>query len=121
MGCRTPRDFLYAMELRELTSKTSKYDKLLTAAIPVYSREKMGVKRYTPDVMLDYEDMIYSLLIQENAFIYMCGSIRSCQGIESALASIVQSCSEYDLTLTRDNNIIKKHKEEGRIKQDMFR
>ncbi len=120
MGCRTPSDFLYAMELRELASKTSRYDKLLTAVIPVYSRENMGVKRYIQDVMLDYEDMIYYLLIQENAFIYMCGSIRSCQGTESALASIVQSCSEYDLTFIQDNNIIKKHKEEGRIKQDMF-
>ncbi|CAF1640824.1 unnamed protein product [Adineta ricciae] len=120
MGCRTPNDFVYAMELRELTSKTSRHDKLFTAVIPVYSREKMGVKRYIQDAMLTYEDMIYSLLNQENAFIYMCGSVRSCQGIESALASIVQSCNEYDLTLTQANNIIKQYKEDGRIKQDMF-
>ena len=120
MGCRTPNDFLYAMELRELTSKTSRYDKLFNAVIPVYSREKTGVKRYVQDAMLTYEDMIYSLLNQENAFIYMCGSVRSCQGIESTLASILQTCNEYELTLTQANNIIKQYKEDGRIKQDMF-
>ncbi|CAF1461115.1 unnamed protein product [Adineta steineri] len=70
--------------------------------------------------MLDYEDMIYSILNDDNAFVYMCGSTRSCQGIESTLASILQSCGEDDLTFIQATNRIKEYKEFGRIKQDMF-
>jgi sulfite reductase alpha subunit-like flavoprotein len=64
--------------------------------------------------------MIHSLLTEENAFVYMCGSIRSCQGIESALASILQSCSGEHLTSIHANNLLKEHKELDRIKQNMF-
>ena len=120
MGCRTQSDFLYAKELRALTQNTNRDVRLFTAVIPVYSRENTVVKRYIQDVMLEYETMIYSMLTQENALIYMCGSTRSCQGIESALASILQSCGEDDLTPIQANNCIKEYKELGRIKQDMF-
>lgn len=120
MGCRTQKDFLYAKELEALTSETNRNDKLLTAVIPVFSRTNAGAKRYIQDAMLEYESMIYSILTQENAFVYMCGSIRSCQGIESALASTVQSCNPDRLTQWDVTNIIKQFKESGRIKQDMF-
>ena len=120
MGCRTAGDFLYAKELHELTSGTSAKDKLFTAVIPVYSRENLDAKWYIQDAMIDYESLICSLLMEENAFIYMCGSTRSCQGIESALASILQSGSEYDLTVMQANHLIKEYKKQGRIKQDMF-
>ena len=120
MGCRTQKDFLYAKELQALTSKTDRNDKLFTAVIPVYSRENTIIKRYIQDVMFEYETMIYSMLTHEDAIVYMCGSTRSCQGIESALASILQSCGEEDLTLIQASNRIKQYKEWGRIKQDMF-
>ncbi|CAF1418887.1 unnamed protein product [Adineta steineri] len=120
MGCRSSSDFLYAKELQSLTSQRGRGNKLLTAVIPVYSRENVVVKRYIQDVMLDYEDMIYSMLNDDNAFVYMCGSTRSCQGIESTLASILQSCGEDDLTFIQATNRIKEYKEFGRIKQDMF-
>ncbi|CAF0903209.1 unnamed protein product [Adineta steineri] len=120
MGYRTENDFLYAEELKALTSKTGKTNKLITAVIPVYSRENGVNRRHVQDAMLDYESMIYSLLTEKNAVVYMCGSTRACQGIESTLASIIESCSENNLTLMQANNIIQEYKALGRIKQDMF-
>lgn len=120
MGCRTASDFLYARELQALTSRPGEHDKLLSAVIPVYSRENVALKRYIQDVMLDYDSTIFSILSDDNAFVYMCGSTRSCQGIESTLASILQSCSQEPLSSSQANQRIKEFKEFGRIKQDMF-
>ncbi|CAF3879288.1 unnamed protein product [Adineta steineri] len=120
MGCRSSSDFLYAKELQSRTSQRGESNKLFTAVIPVYSRENAVVKRYIQDVMLEYEDMIYSILSDDNAFVYMCGSTRSCQGIESTLASILQSCGEDNLTFIQATNLVKQYKQFGRIKQVMF-
>ena len=120
MGCRTPKDFLYANELQELTSTNNHNEKLLTAVIPVYSREHAGGKRYIQDALLEYDQMVYSMLTNDSALIYMCGSTRSCQGIEAALGSIVQSSTEESLTHMQAMEVIRELKENGRIRQDMF-
>ena len=120
MGCRTPSDFLYAAELNEMTTRRDGDGRLLTAVIPVYSRLKINGKRYIQDAMLDYETLICSMLMQEHAFVYMCGSTRSCQGIEAALATILQSSTSENLTQRQAIDSITTLKERGRIKQDMF-
>lgn len=120
MGCRTQNDFMYANELREITSTNNRNDKLLTAVIPVYSRENAGAKRYIQDAILEHDQMVYSMLTEGDALIYMCGSTRSCQGLEAALGSVIQSCASESLTQMEAMDVIKQLKESGRLWQDMF-
>jgi sulfite reductase alpha subunit-like flavoprotein len=120
MGCRSANDFLYANELRGLTSSNNRKDKLLSAVIPVFSRENTNGRRYIQDAILEHDRLVYSMLTKKNALIYMCGSTRSCQGLEAALGSIMQLSSPKSLTQTEAMDVIKQLKESGRIRQDMF-
>ncbi|CAF3904232.1 unnamed protein product [Rotaria sp. Silwood1] len=120
MGCRTPNDFLYAKELESISCNTDNNENILTTVVPVYSRGTSAAKRYVQDAMFDYEALIYSIVKHENGFIYMCGSTRACQGVESALASIIENCSEDGITSEEAADFIKRLKENGKIKQDMF-
>ncbi|CAF1285155.1 unnamed protein product [Adineta steineri] len=119
-GCRTKNDFLFAKELQLLNYEKNSSNKLLTFIIPVYSREKSAAKRYVQDAMLDYQQLISSIIKNENSFIYMCGSTRACQSIESTLASILEISNNDTLTSDQANYQIQQFKQSGKIKQDMF-
>jgi sulfite reductase alpha subunit-like flavoprotein len=122
MGCRSPVDFLFAQELQALSNHVNGGKNIFTKVVPVYSRENAGAKQYVQHAMLDHEELIYSVLTHKNGFIYMCGSTRACKGIESSLASILQSFSAATsyTTLNDANRILLEMKEKGAIKQDMF-
>ncbi|CAF3342184.1 unnamed protein product [Rotaria socialis] len=119
IGVRTPNALLFAKELQDIINETNDR-RLLTAIIPVYSRARPGTKKYIQEVMSEYKHMVYSILIQQNAYIYICGSIQSCLDIESALASIIQLCHPNKLTQLEAMNIIKQLAETGRLRKDMY-
>lgn len=119
-GCRTRRDYLYAKELQKLSEDDDKNGQLLTYVVPVYSREHGAAKRYIQDAMLDHEKLIYSIMNNDNAFIYMCGSTRACQGVESALVSILETSSNRLITSDDAQLRLKNLKRNGKIRQDMF-
>ena len=120
MGCRTPDDFLHAEELQTLMTTTEENEQIFTDIIPVFSRGNNGAKRYIQHAMLDYEQLIYSMITKDNSFIYMCGSTRACQSIESALASILETSSQDKRSTKEANDYVQKLKQTGVIKQDMF-
>ena len=122
MGCRTATDFLFAQELRSLCDEAQKDQRIFTKVIPVFSRTRTGPKRYVQHAMLDQDELIHSILMDKMSFIYMCGSTRSCQGIEASLAAILQSFSTGSdlITIEDAKQTITKMKENGKIRQDIF-
>jgi sulfite reductase alpha subunit-like flavoprotein len=115
-GCRTPTDFLFAQELQSLRDE----HRIFTSIIPVYSRANTAAKQYVQDAVFDHPQLIHSILTNEQSFIYMCGSTRACQGIESALASVLQMSSNGTINAEESKQKIDTLKQNGKIKQDMF-
>ena len=114
-GCRTPNDFLYHGELKKLSQ-----DKLITDLVPAFSRLKEGEKRYVQNEMMLHDQKIYSMITDNNAYIYMCGSAAACMAIEKTLAMILESRHYTNLTFGEAKEWIKKLKKSGRIQLEMF-
>jgi NADPH-ferrihemoprotein reductase len=87
-GCRSAdSDYLYQDELAELQSSLSKTLEVVTA----FSRTEMNVsggKMYVQDRVREHEEAVVRLLVEENAYFYVCGSANMARD----LAGVVGDC-----------------------------
>ena len=121
IGCRTPNDLPYADELKKLTQSTSKvHHQVLSEVIPVYSRVPGHQKRYVQDEIPLFEQKIYSFLTDTHSFVFICGSVQACIGVERGLASVIESCQPGKPTRTAAEECIKRMKRTGKIQLEMF-
>lgn len=90
-GCRnSSQDFLYGDEFSQWTESLGHCFSLTTA----FSRDGLQ-KRYVQDAILDDAEAICRLLIDENAYFYICGSAAMARDVSSAIAKIMMARQDW--------------------------
>ena len=109
-GCRDrKKDFLHQAELEQF-----KRDKVLTELFVSFSREQNKVK-YVQDLLLENATELTRLIVEEGAYVYVCGDAKNMgKGVHDKLTSMVSS-SGLDGAAK-----LKKMTLEGKYKQDLW-
>ncbi len=92
-GCRNPsQDLLYADEFSQWAETLGKSFEMTTA----FSRPDHGRKRYVQDAICDEADAVCKLLIDDNAYFYICGSAAMARDVGSIVAKILMAKMGWD-------------------------
>lgn len=85
-GCRHPsKDFLYRSELKTAVSNSS-----LTQLHTAFSRERPSEPPvYVQHQLQSFGDQLWSLLSDQRAFIYVCGSVRMGRQVKQAMLNVI--------------------------------
>jgi NADPH-ferrihemoprotein reductase len=81
-GCRNESDYIYKSELEAL-SKGSEGIEVVTA----FSRQ--GEKKYVQDKIAEREEEIVRLLVEENAYFYICGSAAMARDVKARVEGML--------------------------------
>ncbi|KAJ3371482.1 lanosterol 14-alpha-demethylase [Kappamyces sp. JEL0680] len=82
-GCRNEDDFLCRQKLEGYVA-----DGTLCGLHVAYSRPADGAKTYVQDVLYANKELLYPLIVDQNAHIYVCGSTSLSRGIKTSLDRI---------------------------------
>ncbi|KAK4539876.1 hypothetical protein LTR36_010270 [Oleoguttula mirabilis] len=115
-GCRNPeQDFIYEEEFTDLASQLGDSFSL----VPAFSRpERVEDKRYVQDRIMEDPEAICNLLVDQNAYLYICGSAAMARDVSDAVAKVVmsrQGWSEADMREFAD-----RQKRQKRWMQDVW-
>lgn len=121
-GIRTKRvDFLYGDEWHQIQSRLENAGQsdiftLHTAVSrPSASAEK---KKYVQDVVLEEKAHVMSLLQEDKASLYICGSVKLSVGVTGVIKQLLES--EYSWDPSRCEQYINDLKASGRWKEDVW-
>ena len=91
-GCRSPEEFIYREELSALQSATSTSTSKSSSTsnkngaikiVTAFSRfGKEGERGYVQDKLQEREEEVVRLLVEENAYFYICGSAAMARGVK---------------------------------------
>ena len=99
-GCRrSDEDFLYKEELNEAVK-----GKYLSELITAFSREQAH-KVYVQDRLRERGEEIGKLLLDEGAYLYICGSHNMGKSVNEVLANALGSKDQLD-RLQKDGHIV---------------
>lgn len=88
-GCRNPdQDFIYANEFADMQTKLGDSFTMTTAFSRPDNRED---KRYVQDCVAHDAETVCNLLVDSNAYFYICGSAAMARDVTDAVAKIVMS------------------------------
>ncbi|KAJ6641917.1 Nitric oxide synthase, brain [Pseudolycoriella hygida] len=91
-GCRSKNvDYLYEEEHRRLL-KTGIIDKVFVA----YSREDKQKKTYVQDEMYTQRSLVFRLLEEDGAHVYVCGDAEMAEGVRKSLLQVYTSEGSLD-------------------------
>jgi NADPH-ferrihemoprotein reductase len=93
-GCRSPQDFLYQDSLQSLQESNKEME-----VIPAFSRTEMNGrlgKAYVQDKVEEREEQVVRLLMEENAYFYICGSAGMARDVAARLGESVRKRMEWD-------------------------
>lgn len=83
-GCRSPaKDFIYADEFAAFAKILDGYFSLSTA----FSRPDVGPGRYVQDAILEEADEMCDLLLEQNAYFYICGSAAMARDVTTTIGN----------------------------------
>jgi NADPH-ferrihemoprotein reductase len=81
-GCRSPSDFIYSSELTSLASSSGNQIEI----IPAFSRYGDVKERgYVQNKIAEKEQEILKLLLEQNAYFYICGSAAMARGVKATV------------------------------------
>jgi NADPH-ferrihemoprotein reductase len=81
-GCRNQSDYIYKSELDALQNSTPGIE-----VIEAFSRS--GEKKYVQDKIGEREEEIVRLLVEENAYFYICGSAAMARDVKSRVEGLL--------------------------------
>jgi NADPH-ferrihemoprotein reductase len=93
-GCRNPEELLYQEELHEIGSRGS------IEIVAAFSR--MGPKQYVQDVVEKRQDELTGLLIESNAYLYICGSAKMARAVTERLGACLMMRMQWNDQELRD-------------------
>ncbi|KAG7388274.1 hypothetical protein PHYBOEH_007911 [Phytophthora boehmeriae] len=90
-GCRNPStDFLYGEELQKARNNGA-----LDQLNVVFSGDSSKPKRYVQDALADQSEMVARHLLQDDGYIYVCGSLAMGRAVKKAIAAALLKHPEY--------------------------
>ncbi|KAK5129254.1 hypothetical protein LTR08_003719 [Meristemomyces frigidus] len=115
-GCRNPeQDFIYADEFTKWQSQLGDSFSMTTALSRPHGDEK---KRYVQDCIVEDAEAVCNLLIEENAYFYICGSAAMARGVSDAVAKILMSRQGWSETEMKE--FMDRQKRQKRWMQDVW-
>ncbi|KAH8671759.1 hypothetical protein BGZ60DRAFT_527211 [Tricladium varicosporioides] len=87
-GCRSPKHFIYHDELRLL--EESHQEIHITVAFSRVETNHRGGKRYVQDTVEEQDERLVKLLLEHNAYIYICGSASMARDVGSRVGECVK-------------------------------
>lgn len=93
-GCRHPsQDCLYAAEFDDWKRTLDNNFSMTTA----FSRaDKREDRHYVQDTIVHAAEEVYQLLVEENAYFYICGSAAMARDVSAAIAQILKESKHWD-------------------------
>jgi len=88
-GFRTRSQTLHRNELNDAVA-----DRTIEARFTSFSREKHIAKTYVQDKLTEHSELIYKLLMNKKAHLYICGDIKMATGVSEALKSLLTTHRE---------------------------
>ncbi|KAG0650096.1 NADPH-cytochrome P450 reductase [Hyphodiscus hymeniophilus] len=93
-GCRREEeDFLYQEELMRLQEELGKGTLQIVTA---FSREKAGEKIYVQDRVMENREMVYEMLMEKDATLYICGSAAMGREVAAVVGKIVRERRQWN-------------------------
>ncbi|KAH6669068.1 putative NADPH-cytochrome P450 reductase [Halenospora varia] len=87
-GCRSPEHFLYRDELRSL--QESHQEMHITTAFSRVETNRWGEKRYVQDTVEEQDERLVKLLLEHNAYLYICGNASMARDVGSRLGGCLK-------------------------------
>jgi len=109
-GCRGPADHLYKAEVEKLSKG------VLTHSFVAYSRSSEK-KQYVQDVMKVNAELIWELIYEKDAYVYICGDVKMARDVNIAILDIAESLGFSKLEA---QELISKMKKTHKFKEDLF-
>ncbi|RWS11815.1 nitric oxide synthase: inducible-like protein [Dinothrombium tinctorium] len=113
-GCRRSRvDNIYAEELNEMINSQVIHEVFLAT-----SREPGQKKKYVQDEVYVQRSLVYWLLVNENAHIYVCGDVSMADGVKKSIVRVIET--EGKMSETNAQEELEKLINERRYHEDVF-
>lgn len=109
-GCRGPSDHLYKGEVEKLSPS------VITNYFVAYSRVSEK-KQYVQDLMKENAQLIWELIYEKNASIYICGDVKMAKEVSVAILDIAETSGYSRHEAQELISVMKKNK---RYKEDLF-
>ncbi|KAK0124788.1 hypothetical protein ONS96_008669 [Cadophora gregata f. sp. sojae] len=93
-GCRAPEDLLYGEELKSLQSSNENID--LVTAFSRTEKSTRGGKMYVQDRVEERAADVVRLLMEENAYFYICGSASMARDVAKRLGECLRERLGWD-------------------------
>jgi NADPH-ferrihemoprotein reductase len=114
-GCRnTSQDFLYADDFSQWAETLGECFSLTTAL----SRPEDGRKRYVQDAILEDAEAVCKLLVDDNAYFYICGSPAMARDVSTAVSKVVMARRGWSDEVMKD--FVGRQKRQKRWLQDVW-
>jgi NADPH-ferrihemoprotein reductase len=105
-GCRSEEDYLYKDELQELESSNEEIE-----IIPAFSRASKK-REYVQDRVEEREEEVFRLLLEHNAYLYICGSASMARDVAARLSNCLKNRLRWDENQVKEwsENMRKSHR-----------
>lgn len=99
-GCRSHLEYLYQDELKDIQMSTSGVE--ITTAFSRTDMNARGGKCYVQDRVEEKDEEVVRLLIEENAYLYICGSAGMARDVAGRLGECMRARLGWDVVRLRE-------------------